>query len=354
MATIHYCVHGRGRGHATRSLPILAALRAGGYRVDLAAGEDALPILQDPGPCRAVRSLMPGMGPRLLPLLFTRLLETASLLHRSGAELVISDGDLPALLGARLLGLPAIAVGHAESFSRCRRPPGVPRGPWWRVALRAWISAPIATRHIAVNFIGLESRSPRTSVARPAVDSLPASPSGSRTRVVCYFRDANGGDVLRALVAGGERPLLFAAGPSGVAGVERQPIDRRAFLAALATARAVVGSAGSQLISECVHHAIPVFACYRDGDDEQLLNVSMLRAAGLGDGCALSRFDAERLRAFLAGAGAGESRRAAARPVMDVVAAVLAAVRECLGRGDERREAVAAPTGRVCGEVERA
>ncbi|MCA9706868.1 MAG: hypothetical protein KDK70_13530 [Myxococcales bacterium] len=62
MPRIHYYVHGRGRGHATRSRAVIDRLRAAGHEVVTFAGADALPLLRDHGPTRPVRSLLPQDG----------------------------------------------------------------------------------------------------------------------------------------------------------------------------------------------------------------------------------------------------------------------------------------------------
>lgn len=329
MAIILYTVHGRGRGHATRTLPIVAALSADGHRVLPAAGEDALPMLAGLGPCLAIRSLRPGMGWGLFPLLVARVREIVRLIRREKVTLVVSDGDLPGLLGATFMGLPAISIGHAEIFLGCRRPAGVPMAPWLRAAMRAFVSAPAPSFRVAVNFTGLTPRSANTTVARPAVPGCGHLATTLGERVVCYFRDDNGAAILQILLDCGERPLLFSNEATPATTIERHPLDRSAFLAALATAKAVVASAGSQLIAECVHYRVPLFVCYQKGDDEQRVNAAMLRSTGLGDGSSFAGVDYRRLHAFLSACRIRPAAQAGQPPV-DAATAVSMLVRRCL------------------------
>lgn len=333
MSRIQYFVHGRGRGHATRSLPIIDGLRGAGHDVEVFAGEDAAPVFAEDERCHAIRSLMPSQGVRLPSLLVARTLEASGSVRRGRAELVVSDGDLPGILAAHFAGLPSIAVGHAEIFSRCRRPSGVPRAPWMREAFRAWISAPKATSHVAVNFISLIPRERQTFVARPTVASIPRSERCDAGRVVCYFRDDNGDHIVRTLVNRGYRPVLFSGRGSNLQGVENRPLSRDGFLSSMATAAVVVASAGSQLISECVFNDISIYALFKEDDDEQRINVSMLRTTSSGDGSSFSRFSERRLIAFIENAETrGQGDRRAETLSEDVVTVVLREAQTLLER----------------------
>ena len=107
-------------------------------------------------------------------------------------------------------------------------------------------------------------------------------------------------------------PLLRRALPAGLElevfgeephpGVDVRPVQRAAFLAALGRCRAVVASAGSQLISECVALGRPLFAVFDPAHDEQRLNVGMLEAGRLGAGCPADELDERRLADFLTAA----------------------------------------------------
>ena len=82
--------------------------------------------------------------------------------------------------------------------------------------------------------------------------------------------------------------------PLNAAGIRHEPLSRERFSYVQRIARAVVASAGSQLISECVAHGTPLLALHAPEDDEQALNVAMLRQAGIGDGFPITELDQER------------------------------------------------------------
>jgi UDP-N-acetylglucosamine--N-acetylmuramyl-(pentapeptide) pyrophosphoryl-undecaprenol N-acetylglucosamine transferase len=323
---VHYYVHGRGLGHATRSVAVIRALRAAGYRVLAFAGPDGERLVRDAAVCRPVQSLPARFGPRTPPLVARRVAEAFAALRAERPVAVVSDSDLPGLLAARLAGLPAIAVGHGLMAATCRRPPGASRLAWWREALKTRSSSLGATHHVAVSFVPLEPLDrARTTVAAPALapDLLADPPRPDPAApLVAYFRDDNAHAVLDALAAHGHPVALFSRHHHPPrAAIATHPVERDAFVAALRRAPAVVASAGSQLMSECVYLGVPQFALHDAADDEQRLNVELLRGAGLGNGCAFQDFDPGHLRQFLAGCTG--PRRPPPRPHPDVAEAVV-------------------------------
>ena len=313
MGRVRYVVHGRGLGHATRALALMNHLRAAGHEVIVAGGRDALAVLRAQGPVEEAPSLTPGMGLlATLSGLATRVFAERRALSRDDIALVISDGDLPALLGAATKRLPSIAIGHGLVFSHARRPEAVDPARWAREARKARLASLTSKRQIAVNFAPLEPAMPSATVARPELrPGLEREAPGPQGRIIAYFRDDNGAEVLSALVAQGERPLLFSDKSEAPGGVEVVKRDPEAFQGALQKARAVVSSAGSQLISECAHLGIPHFALHDENDDEQALNVQMLAQDPRGAGSSFRAFDPDNLRDLLErseGSGATETR----------------------------------------------
>ena len=183
--------------------------------------------------------MTPDMGAlRTLRGVISRVSSERLALARDTTEVVVSDGDMPSVLAARLLGCPSIAIGHGIVFSHGRPPAGVSAHLWRREARKARLASWGSTRQVAVNFMPIEAAEETVTIARPEVRSelRRAEPDGT---VLAYFRDDNGEAVLRALVSAGERPLLFSDAPCAIEGVEVRPRDPKAFTAALCGARAV-------------------------------------------------------------------------------------------------------------------
>ena len=298
MSAIHYYVHGRGRGHATRSRAVITRLREAGHEVVAFAGADAEPLLRDHVDTRPIASLLPGTGWGLPRLLGSRVRRAIKALRHERAALVISDGDLPGVIAARLTFRPVIAVGHGLVFYCCERPEGLPHEAWRREASKAWISSLGAHRRIAVSFVPLPVQ--RGRLARPAMEHTHAAPRTFDGPVLCYFRDGAPRPVLECLGALRRPVILFSPKDPEIAGIRHEPLSRERFSYVQRIARAVVASAGSQLISECVAHGTPLLALHAPEDDEQALNVAMLRQAGIGDGFPITELDQERLERFMA------------------------------------------------------
>ena len=297
MARLDLYVHGRGRGHATRCSGIAAHLASLGHDLRIFAGRDAAAALAPALAVSRVESLPQRPQLRSLTRLGARTRSAVRRTRAARTELIISDGDLPGLLAARLCGVPSIAVGHGLVFARCVRPDGLSRRRWWREGVKARASSLGASMSVAVNFVPIATRDASTVLARPQVAPRPRT---GRDHVLCYFRDGNGEHVVRTVAALGYPAIVYGRLGRSVAGAHVREHDREGFLAALAGARAVVASAGSQLIAECTALGVPIFALHRGDDDEQALNIAMLRRWGLGDGAALSDRFADRLRRFLA------------------------------------------------------
>ncbi len=294
---IHLYVHGRGRGHTTRSQAIFEALVGAGHQVRAFVGPDGFELFAAAHPCEPIASLPPTPTLAGSWLLSRRVAAAVRAGRNDRVQLVVSDGDLPGLLASKLLRRPSVAVGHGLVFAGCARPPSLPPGPWMREAAKAVASAPVADRRIAVNFVPLRPRTRRTVLARPSLDPrLHRAPVAGE--VLCYFRDP-ALPVLRMAAELGLGPRLFSATDPGIPGVRHSPLHRARFIEALAAAEVVIASAGSQLISECVGLGIPVLALFDPQDDEQRLNAGMVRDARLGDGCSFDALTPRRLERFV-------------------------------------------------------
>lgn len=347
-ALIHYYVHGRGRGHATRSRAVIETLRVAGHRVRVFAGEDARALFsEDHIP---VRSMPLGAGWSLPALLYDRISAARAALRQDDARLVISDGDMPAMLAGRTAGLPTLALGHGLVFSHCHPPPGAPRGAWFREAAKARLASIGASHCVAVNFAQLSPRTPRsTTLARPAlaVEGFSRATQGRLTAdgpLLCYFRDGNGDGVAAAAAALGVPVVLFGGTQeAALAGVTRLPFSRTAFVEGLMRCRAVLSSAGSQLMSECLLYGVPQLALFRPEDDEQRLNAHMLQTVSAHSrGMPFEDCTSQAIEAFLRGLPVDTLSAAKGVPERTVTEVVVAVVQELIGRsrGGEGHQAL--------------
>jgi uncharacterized protein (TIGR00661 family) len=273
-----YFIHGRGRGHASRSFSVNRGLRTAGYTPTLHTGGDARDLLGSAGKRR--EPLRPNA---LAPLaLLTRSATDSLRFGRARPDIVVSDGDQAAVLGAKVAGIPSLVVGHDLVFH-----PRVNTGfdECAELRFQRLNSLPMraGSRLIAVHFLPASSDDPRISVARPdTLDGADFGPANERGPVLCYFRDPGGRDLARTLVARGHDVVLFSPDGQRETGIEARPFDRASFIEALKACRAVVATAGSNVIAECVTTARPLLALYRKSDSEQLLNATQVERARVG------------------------------------------------------------------------
>ncbi|WP_437984689.1 glycosyltransferase family protein [Sorangium sp. So ce117] len=277
MAKIGYYVHGRGRGHASRALPILGALRERGHELRIYGGGQAADLLGALPEHRLVRPIRRGLaGVIELPRRLAK-----EIVEQAGfrPDAIVSDGDVPSLLAARALGIPAVALGHDLVFSRCRLPEGLPRLRVLACRRTTWASSR-ARRAVAVHFLPIDPETPGTLVARPERRLAPAR-AGEPGAVVCYFSECDARRVLELVARDGRRVISFGDPGLDVPGVEARPFDPGAFLGHLEGASAVVTTAGSNVLAECVLAGKPVLALYDDRHNEQTLNALLAERAGV-------------------------------------------------------------------------
>ncbi len=350
VADLVYALCGYGRGHASRAHAVAEVLRARGHRVTFATGGPAADAFEAAGEriyhVPALRQVV--VGNRVQYAATARvnwpharfsldtIADAARWLRERGAPLVVADHEPFVSRAAARLGVPVVSLSHQAILTHAR-----PRVPL-RLAPTAW-----GTRW------GVAVLAPR----RPAAVVVPTF----------FFPPARGGatlvgptlrsDVLDLRPAPGERVLVYlneGAGMDGtlaalgrvdaafdVYGVDDATVappnvtlhapDRTAFLSCLATARAVIATAGFTLLSEALHVGVPVLALPNRGFFEQTVNAIHLVRQDRGEAVVgrtarasdVSGFlgRADRYRRPAATRAEGEAGREACADVVDAVLA---------------------------------
>lgn len=300
---IAYYVHGRGRGHASRARVLVPALREDGHEVHLLGGGDADDLLADFEGYQTIVPVTPGLRNTLkIP---GRLRDDRKRLVHLSPDLVISDGDGPSLGVARSLGIETVVVGHDLVFARCDLPDGLPR---WAVRAQkrsAFFATHLGKYGVAVNFLPVTAQHDNTVVARPSLRTGLEQDPTRTGRLVCYFRDRNGRDVVRWAAQSKFDVVAFGDDTLDVPGVDCRGFDRDGFDDALLSCSGIICSAGSNLLAEAVLLGKPVMAVYRGDDSEQCLNAMMIDRAGAGSGMRLDAITAKDVGGFLDGVVSG-------------------------------------------------
>jgi len=319
---IAYAVHGYGRGHATRSLAVLSEL-ASRHEILVLAGADAvsllscLPLVRIPclrfgyrgarlSAARTVRdnarllaALAVGGGP-------VAAVEAA--LSRFGPDVVVSDSEPLALHAAGRLGIPRIGFDHVGIIAWCR--PRAPLADALRlrrdaITYRLLLGSP--ERVVVSSFFTAPPRRRDVVVIPPVlrVRVLAATPR-DRGHLLVYLNQPRflTPGVLSAIAGGGLPAIVYGARDERRVGdVRFKPIDEAGFVEDLASARAVLSTAGHQLASEALYLGKPMLLCPEDSV-EQRLNARELLRLGVARCVGHGRLDAQAIRSFLGDADA--------------------------------------------------
>lgn len=360
---ILYGVQGEGRGHATRSLRVIEALLREGHDVRVLTGGDALPVLSaafgarvleipllryhyDPrGALCPWRTLLRNARPALRIAFGDPALESA--VRRFAPDAVLSDFEPLTCRLARAFRLPLMAVDHQHFLTETMLPKvqGVANylKLWvYRLGVHALSGRP--RRTVVSSFHHFpKRRGSRASFVGPFLpeDVKRLEPRAGEGVTVYLKRPHYLAGLLPAMAARPERTFEIFADWSAEwslslpRNVKLRPLSREAFLRSLAAARALVTTAGNQVLGEAIWLGKPTLALPEPGVLEQELNARALEESGCGMSVALGAFTAEawsdfeaRRPAFLRGLIAFKARH----PRYDGLEATLRRIRRLLGR----------------------
>lgn len=319
---ILYAVHGYGRGHATRTLAVLPEL-ARRYTVLALAGGDAYSAIWPDFPVVRIPTMrlayVRGSGHVSswqtlrynLPALFDLVcrgpvFETVrEIVREFGPDVIISDAEVWSHRVAKDLKIPRIGFDHIGFMTYCK-----PKVEWFdRPA--AWFTAECyrwlmgqPDRVIVSSFYPLRPRRPDFRIVGPLLRQSVREMAPRRgDHLLAYFNQ--GKDQLRPAIL---EALAGAGLPVHVYGSDRQgqegpltflPLSNLPFLEDLASCRAVISTAGNQLIGEALYLGKPV-CVMPEACVEQRLNAAAVERLGIGIRVPAGGLTAERLHGFLA------------------------------------------------------
>lgn len=140
---------------------------------------------------------------------------------------------------------------------------------------------------------------------RPEI--LDAEPERGEHLVV-YFRRFAPPSALAALRALDREVHVYGLGPGPTEGkVHYHEVGEKTFLAHLASARALISTAGNQLVGEALYLGKPVLAMPEPKNHEQRINAWFLERSGAGRCIGIEELDEAVLADFLADAARHES-----------------------------------------------
>ncbi len=317
---IAYGVHGYGRGHATRALAVLADL-VRRHDVLILAGGDAYDAMHREHPVVRIPTLgyyyrkngtrsnwqtLKRNGPAVLDLFFhgpaSQMVEDA--LRDFRADVAISDAEPWTSHTARRLGIPRIGFDHFGIMAHCRPE-------------MSWCDRVVSSRDAWVyrRLMG----QPERVIVSSFYDAPPLRPGvtviGTLLRREVFGVKPSRGEYLLGYFNKGmhlfsrrvEAALRAQPCEVRVYGTRRKgsdgnltycPPSNVRFLEDLAGCRAVISTAGNQLVGEALHYGKPMLVMPEDCP-EQRINALAVERLGIGAQVSQSAISAEVVRGFL-------------------------------------------------------
>ena len=324
MATIFFSMAGEGRGHATRARALVERLR-GEHRCVLFTPGHAHELLQPAyaGTEVEVREL-PGLflkydrhqrvdqirtalgGLPYLLRLERNVREARRAIERENADLVITDFEGIFARAGRRSKVPVVAVDH-QSFLLESDLSELPRRlRWWAAYMGQTVRMVYGGRLDALvvsSFYKPGLRRPRPGLhqvgvlLRPELESYAPTAGG---HLLVYVRRTAPDSLLDAIADAGVPAKVYGLGerPSR-RGLTFCPIHERRFLEDLASCRALVCTAGNQLVGEALWLRKPVLGFPEPNNHEQFINAHFLEQSGVGRRCSMDALTGSEVRSFL-------------------------------------------------------
>ena len=221
-------------------------------------------------------------------------------------DLIISDFEPVLPRVGRRLGIPFLSVDHQHFLLACditELPPSLRPHTAWMAAFVKMFAPEGPSETVISSFFPYRMR-PRYAFAkqvgvmmrRNILDALPED----HGHLVAYVRRPETIDLVPHLRCLGHPVRVYGLGEhSSVDNVEFCAIDPIRFVDDLASARALITTAGNQLVGEALYLGKPVYAIPEPQNREQDINAHFVRTMGVGECAHPSAIDRAELSTFL-------------------------------------------------------
>lgn len=298
MAKIIYGYAGEGSGHASRTREIAGHLRERGHELQLVSYDRGYRNLKDEFPVFEIAGLRlagednrvsiaktVGENLKRLPAGRRKFKELKRLFASFSPDCVITDFEPLTALLARKLELPLVTLDnqHRLRYVEFDCPPHLERGRrLTRNLIRAMIPKPDVS--LVTALAPGETRNDRTFLFPPLVRQEVRRLTPSRGAHVLVYLTSGFESLLGMLQSfHRERFLVYGYDRSEVKGaLTFRPFSKEGFLVDLASAKAIVATAGFTLISEAIYLRKPYLALPMKGQFEQEINAYQLEELGYG------------------------------------------------------------------------
>ncbi len=296
---ILYGVSGEGSGHSSRAREVSSHLEAGGHQVLIASYDRGFRNLQDDFDVLEIEGLSIATSDNQVSIVRTFTENLARLgegwrslreLRRRGLrefqpDVVLSDFEPMTGYLARHEGLPLLSVDnqHRMRYMRYPCPPALRReAKLAETVVRLMVPRPDAA--LVTTFFRGEVSNDRTFLVSPILRRQVRELEPVDGEHILVYATKGFDSLLEDLTrCSAERFLVYGFDREGTDGnLTFRPFSKSAFLADLASARAVVATAGFTLMTECLWLRKPMLAYPMTGQFEQALNALLLAESGCG------------------------------------------------------------------------
>jgi len=316
---IAYGIHGYGQGHATRAWAVLPDLLrrhevrifAGGNAYEALCGSFDVHRIPTLGfAYRGARASKWLTFKRNFPFVFD-LMSVGAVTRRMLSEfrgfapdIAVCDCEPWTFRAAGMLGIPRIAFDHFGIMVRCRL-----RQSWRRWAqglvdrsVYRFLVGP-AERALVSSFYPASPRSSAVQMVGPLLRAQVRSVAPSQhSHVLAYLNQGKNQltpSTCDALANAGLKVLLYGTDRRGRQGnVHFCPPSDRAFLEDLASCRAVICTAGNQLVGEAMYYGKPLLVI-PESSVEQHINAAAIAGLSVGECTEPEQLTSHRIRTFL-------------------------------------------------------
>jgi uncharacterized protein (TIGR00661 family) len=303
---ILYGVVGEGMGHAVRSRVVLEHLVSQGHEVEIMTSGRAKDFLakhfEGVNRIHGLHFVTEDNRVRLGKTLWSNVLAGTVGLPRNiqayfdmfgefAPEVVISDFESWTYLYAKVHRLPIFSVDNMQIINRCRHPAEILDGEVAKFELaRAFVKSklPFCDHYFITTFFRPEIRKDHTSLHPPILRPEILAAQSTRGEHLLVYQTAEAHDSLARTLQQlgvecrvyGMRRGLETEEVDG--NLRHRPFSEAAFIADLASARAVIAGGGFTVMGEAVYLHKPMLAVPLANQFEQTLNARYLQYLGYG------------------------------------------------------------------------
>jgi uncharacterized protein (TIGR00661 family) len=312
MARILYGISGDGFGHAARSQEVIRHLQSEGHQLLLVSYDKGYQMLSKSFSVRKISGLslqyesneVKYLGTITKNILNSRanlqsLDKVLSLTKKFKPDLVITDFEPTVTLTANWLGLPLISLDNMHVITKTRlEVPEKWRTSYLTTKLIIRLMVINASRYLILSFFPAPLTSDKAQLVPPLVRQEILQLKASLGQHILVYLTAANQSILPVLQASGANYIIYGLGKRPASGnLCFKDLGAKDYLKDLASAQAIIATAGFSLISEALYLGKPYLALPIKSQFEQLINAHYLQK--LGYGLLAEKFDAPTLAKFL-------------------------------------------------------